>query len=265
MCVSQCTLPPLPVKVRRIESAGGIGAVIIDNTPGTSSSSTPLFSMSDDGKGDDIKIPALFLYEAEGRELLGALDRDPDMDILLSHGEKSSATQPSGTTTTTRTLSSPQTAADRKESEGVPKEIVIEEGEGSSTERSIEELRKTTSSVLVSVDRNLKELLEQFPSKEGLASLPARPQTGGPPAGNGAEREAMYNQLQQALQQQSQLESLDKELQRLKAISNLDVEEMASLERLQEEFKRLNDELEHLMSDILQARETKEPVKNDEL
>lgn len=70
-------------KARRVQKAGAIGAVIIDNVPGSSAMTTPMFSMSGDGN-DDIKIPVVFLYSKDASKLLIALADNPALKISLT-------------------------------------------------------------------------------------------------------------------------------------------------------------------------------------
>lgn len=57
-------------KVRHAQQAGAIGVVIVDNTNGS-----PI-TMSDDGTGDDITIPSLFISKADGETLKNAMASD---------------------------------------------------------------------------------------------------------------------------------------------------------------------------------------------
>ncbi|XP_045465028.1 ER degradation-enhancing alpha-mannosidase-like protein 3 [Harmonia axyridis] len=70
-------------KARRIQKAGAVGAVIIDNVPGSSAITTPMFSMSGDGN-DDIKIPVVFLYQKDASKLLTALADNSALEISIS-------------------------------------------------------------------------------------------------------------------------------------------------------------------------------------
>ncbi|XP_044751179.1 ER degradation-enhancing alpha-mannosidase-like protein 3 [Coccinella septempunctata] len=69
-------------KARRIQNAGAIGAIIIDNVPGSSAITTPMFSMSGDGN-DDVKIPVVFLYSKGATKLLIAIAENPSLEITL--------------------------------------------------------------------------------------------------------------------------------------------------------------------------------------
>ncbi|XP_024938661.1 ER degradation-enhancing alpha-mannosidase-like protein 3 isoform X2 [Cephus cinctus] len=67
-------------KARRIQKAGALAGIVLDNVPGSSAATSPMFAMSGDGKEvDDITIPVVFLFSAEANELLHA--------IVQSHGE----------------------------------------------------------------------------------------------------------------------------------------------------------------------------------
>lgn len=70
-------------KARRVQKAGAIGAVIIDNMPGSSVESSPMFSMSGDGT-DDVAIPTVFLFAEDASKLLLALSKDPTIQVTLS-------------------------------------------------------------------------------------------------------------------------------------------------------------------------------------
>ncbi|KAK9881411.1 hypothetical protein WA026_016301 [Henosepilachna vigintioctopunctata] len=78
-------------KARRVQKAGAIGAVIIDNVVGSSAITTPMFSMSGDGK-DDIEIPAVFLYSQDASKLLIALTDNPLLEITISQMNNEVAT-----------------------------------------------------------------------------------------------------------------------------------------------------------------------------
>lgn len=43
-----------------------------------------MFAMSGDGK-QDVQIPMVFLFHKEGTELLEALERNPDMEVVLTY------------------------------------------------------------------------------------------------------------------------------------------------------------------------------------
>ncbi|KAF5277097.1 hypothetical protein FQA39_LY06335 [Lamprigera yunnana] len=74
-------------KARRIQKVGAVGAIIIDNTLGSSASSSPLFSMSGDGN-DDIKIPVVFLFAQDASKLLLALSMDKEMEVTIGELKK---------------------------------------------------------------------------------------------------------------------------------------------------------------------------------
>ena len=70
-------------KARNLESLGVIGGIVIDNVVGsTAEGGHPLFAMSGDGT-DDVSIPFVFLFAEEGRKLLRALEKDPDMKLTI--------------------------------------------------------------------------------------------------------------------------------------------------------------------------------------
>jgi len=70
-------------KARNVQKAGGIGLIVIDNVPHTSSKSSPMFAMSGDGH-DDVDIPVVFLYWEDGQILLSAIREYPQIIISLS-------------------------------------------------------------------------------------------------------------------------------------------------------------------------------------
>ncbi|XP_034196339.2 ER degradation enhancer, mannosidase alpha-like 2 isoform X1 [Osmia lignaria lignaria] len=61
-------------KARRIQKAGAIAGIVLDNVDGSSAATSPMFAMSGDGKEvDDVTIPVVFLFSTEASELLKAL------------------------------------------------------------------------------------------------------------------------------------------------------------------------------------------------
>jgi mannosidase alpha-like ER degradation enhancer 3 len=93
-------------KARRVASAGAVAVVVLDNVRGTSSKDTPIFAMSGDGGGGTAttsdgarenenedggkdalaNVPAVFLFDAEGSELLRAFEADPGLEVIVSSG-----------------------------------------------------------------------------------------------------------------------------------------------------------------------------------
>jgi hypothetical protein len=67
-------------QARRVEAAGAVGVVVLDNSGGGSSA---LFAMSGDGK-DDVRIPVLFLLQQDALQLLQAVSLDPELEVTLS-------------------------------------------------------------------------------------------------------------------------------------------------------------------------------------
>lgn len=65
-----------------MESLGVIGGIVIDNVPDSTAEGNPLFAMSGDGT-DDVSIPFVFLFAEQGRQLIRALEQDPDMTITI--------------------------------------------------------------------------------------------------------------------------------------------------------------------------------------
>ncbi|KAF5286726.1 hypothetical protein FQR65_LT12459 [Abscondita terminalis] len=80
-------------KARRIQNAGAVGAIIIDNTPGSSATTSPLFSMSGDGN-DDIQIPVVFLFAQDASKLLLALSSDRNTEVAISELKKDAEVWP---------------------------------------------------------------------------------------------------------------------------------------------------------------------------
>lgn len=70
-------------KARRLEALGAIGGIVLDNTPGTSATSSPMFAMSGDGT-NDVSIPLVFLFSGDAEVLLKALQDNPDLEVVLS-------------------------------------------------------------------------------------------------------------------------------------------------------------------------------------
>lgn len=70
-------------KVRRVQKHGAVGAIIVDNVPGSNSMSSPLFSMSGDGT-EDVTIPSVFLFTQDASKLLLAISKDPKVEVTLS-------------------------------------------------------------------------------------------------------------------------------------------------------------------------------------
>lgn len=62
-------------KARRAQKAGAAGVIIVDNTPGSNSATSPLFSMSGDGT-NDVTIPVVFLLAQEASKVLLAMSVD---------------------------------------------------------------------------------------------------------------------------------------------------------------------------------------------
>ncbi|KAI6238777.1 Alpha-1,2-Mannosidase [Aphelenchoides fujianensis] len=72
-------------KIRHLQDAGAIAAIVIDNHPGTSADTSPLFAMSADQEDvGDIHIPALFLFHFEGQQLLSRVIGDHRVLLRLS-------------------------------------------------------------------------------------------------------------------------------------------------------------------------------------
>ncbi|ESO10788.1 hypothetical protein HELRODRAFT_109117 [Helobdella robusta] len=76
-------------KARRVQQAGGIGAIVFDNNSDSSSASSAnqYFSMSGDGK-DDVTIPMVFLFRDEARTLRNAWTLDSDLVVFVGENPK---------------------------------------------------------------------------------------------------------------------------------------------------------------------------------
>ncbi|XP_071445733.1 ER degradation-enhancing alpha-mannosidase-like protein 3 [Hetaerina americana] len=70
-------------KARRVQAAGAVGVVVVDNTPGTSAASSAMFAMSGDGQ-DDVTIPVVFLFYSDATILLHALSHTPSLLVTLT-------------------------------------------------------------------------------------------------------------------------------------------------------------------------------------
>ncbi|XP_062867157.1 ER degradation-enhancing alpha-mannosidase-like protein 3 [Trichomycterus rosablanca] len=76
-------------KARRLQDAGAIGVIFIDQTEDSSSAETPLFQMVGDGETtEDITIPLVFLFSKEGTILTAALEETQNVDVLLLPKER---------------------------------------------------------------------------------------------------------------------------------------------------------------------------------
>lgn len=80
-------------KARIIEKLGGIGIIIVDHNQGTSSSNSAPFGMSGDNNSNNVGIPAVFLFNKEGEELLQHMKNINNIDgsriraILMIEGK----------------------------------------------------------------------------------------------------------------------------------------------------------------------------------
>ncbi|XP_066590286.1 ER degradation-enhancing alpha-mannosidase-like protein 3 isoform X2 [Prorops nasuta] len=75
-------------KARRIQKAGAIAGIVLDNVVGSSAATSPMFAMTGDGKElDDITIPFVFLFSAEANELMKAIVGSGNEDLEVSIGE----------------------------------------------------------------------------------------------------------------------------------------------------------------------------------
>lgn len=70
-------------KARKLQEAGAVGGIVIDNATDSSVITSRAFSMSDDGV-DDVNIPLVFLFASEARPLLDMLNINPDLVVTIS-------------------------------------------------------------------------------------------------------------------------------------------------------------------------------------
>uniref|UniRef100_A0A2S2NC05 alpha-1,2-Mannosidase n=1 Tax=Schizaphis graminum TaxID=13262 RepID=A0A2S2NC05_SCHGA len=70
-------------KARKLQEAGAVGGIVIDNATDSSVITSRAFSMSDDGI-DDVSIPLVFLFASEARPLLDMLNTNPDLLVTIS-------------------------------------------------------------------------------------------------------------------------------------------------------------------------------------
>ena len=68
-------------QIKNAEDAGAVGVVVIDNVDGTSHERTAFYSMA--GIGLVTSIPALFIFNDEGKELLSILSSNPNVYVYL--------------------------------------------------------------------------------------------------------------------------------------------------------------------------------------
>nr|CAD7261104.1 unnamed protein product [Timema shepardi] len=71
-------------KARRIEEAGALAGIVVDNTPGTSAAHSPMFAMSGDGKEPPVNIPLVFLFYQDAWQLLNAARLNPALEVSIS-------------------------------------------------------------------------------------------------------------------------------------------------------------------------------------
>ncbi|XP_012259951.2 ER degradation-enhancing alpha-mannosidase-like protein 3 isoform X2 [Athalia rosae] len=74
-------------KARRVQKAGAIAGIVLDNVAGSSASTFPMFAMSGDGnEADYVVIPIVFLFNAQAVRLLGAMG-DGGGELVVTIGE----------------------------------------------------------------------------------------------------------------------------------------------------------------------------------
>ena len=64
------------IQARKVEAAGAVGGIVVDNTEGSSSDTSQVFAMSGDGT-NNVNIPMVFLFHKEGKILHDAVDERP--------------------------------------------------------------------------------------------------------------------------------------------------------------------------------------------
>lgn len=69
-------------KARKLEEAGALAMLVMDNNPDSSHSSSPLFAMSGDGV-QNVAIPSLFLFGKEASDLLWHLRSDDGLIVFM--------------------------------------------------------------------------------------------------------------------------------------------------------------------------------------
>ncbi|VVC41997.1 Hypothetical protein CINCED_3A009453 [Cinara cedri] len=79
-------------KARKLQEAGAVGGIVIDNATDSSVITSRAFSMSDDGV-DDVNIPLVFLFASEARPLLDMLTINPDLLVTISELPKETETE----------------------------------------------------------------------------------------------------------------------------------------------------------------------------
>ncbi|OAD55906.1 ER degradation-enhancing alpha-mannosidase-like 3 [Eufriesea mexicana] len=74
-------------KARRIQKAGAVAGIVLDNVDGSSATTSPIFAMSGDGKEvDDVTIPVVFLFSVEASELLKAIAKaNGDLTVTIGN------------------------------------------------------------------------------------------------------------------------------------------------------------------------------------
>ncbi|XP_072766210.1 ER degradation-enhancing alpha-mannosidase-like protein 3 isoform X3 [Anoplolepis gracilipes] len=74
-------------KARRIQKAGALAGIVLDNIAGSSAATSPMFAMSGDGKEiDDVTIPVVFLFFTEAAELMKAINAaNGDLTVTLEN------------------------------------------------------------------------------------------------------------------------------------------------------------------------------------
>lgn len=74
----------LSKQARRIQKAGAIAGIVLDNVLGSSAAESPMFAMSGDGKEpDDITIPVVFLFSSEVLKLVIGHVADNSLSVTI--------------------------------------------------------------------------------------------------------------------------------------------------------------------------------------
>lgn len=130
-------------KARRLQAAGAIGGIVIDNNKESSAESSLLFAMSGDGQSD-VTIPIVFLFFKEGQRLLEAAYEYPELQVLLTYTPKNNVVfKTAGEESLQQHNPNPNSAPNQEiptqtHSTGVVEDPSSGQGEGPPTDKSAE-------------------------------------------------------------------------------------------------------------------------------
>ncbi|XP_034301044.2 ER degradation-enhancing alpha-mannosidase-like protein 3 [Magallana gigas] len=130
-------------KARRLQAAGAIGGIVIDNNKESSAESSLLFAMSGDGQSD-VTIPIVFLFFKEGQRLLEAAYEYPELQVLLTYTPKNNVVfKTAGEESLQQHNPNPSSAPNQEiptqtHSTGVVEDPPSSQGEGPPTDKSAE-------------------------------------------------------------------------------------------------------------------------------